>query len=381
VRLAHSLIDRETDMNARKLAARVGLIVVVWLTYGCTGAGAARGAPTPLPVVADLGGVKTEGRVEPIRYVELSPTVTGLVSDVLVSEGDNVTAGQLIATLETTNAETLEMARNQAAIELGNAHDALRLATQKLDDYPVPRVFVGLTAEAAARTWLRELDAARVAFEPYKDTSRKTLKPSHVLSRWVYPSLPRRVVVDTKEYDEMAMVYEKRLDVAWANYTKAVEWLKLEAAVTQAQARVDDAQRRYESLQDELPLTATAGTRSALASAEIRAPFAGTVTRLNVKAGQVASAGVPVATVADLSGWIVKTTDLTEIDVADIHIGNPATIVFDAMPEEELAGHVNSIDLTYTDREGDVLYPVDVKLEENKPWLRWGMTAEVTFGT
>ena len=45
-----------------------------------------------------------------------------------------------------------------------------------------------------------------------------------------------------------------------------------------------------------------------------------------------------------------------------------------------LPGRVISIDLNFTDRQGDVLYPVDVLLGESQAWLRWGMTAEVAFG-
>ena len=92
-------------------------------------------------MVADLGGVKAEGRLEPIRYVELSPVVSGLVSEVLVSEGSTVEAGQLIASLDTASAQSLETARNRAGIELGDAHEALRVATEALDAYPLPRVF------------------------------------------------------------------------------------------------------------------------------------------------------------------------------------------------------------------------------------------------
>ncbi len=291
-----------------------------------------------------------------------------------------VEAGELIASLDTANALSLETARNQSGLELGDAHEALRVATEALDDYKLPRVFSGLSAEEAARSWLAELDAARAAFAPFKNTSRKTLKPRNAMNECVYPSLPNQVLVDTHEYDDVAMVHKKRLDVAWTNYTKAVAWLNLESAVREAQARVDEAQRRFDSLQADVSSTDVTGTRSALASAEIRAPFAGTVTAVNMKVGEVVTAGSPVVTVADLSGWIVRTTDLTEIDVTSIQEGSRAGIVFDAAPDQSLPGRVISVDLNFTDRQGDVLYPVDLLLGESQPWLRWGMTAEVTFG-
>ena len=38
----------------------------------------------------------------------------------------------------------------------------------------------------------------------------------------------------------------------------------------------------------------TAGTRAALANAELRAPFAGPITNLNLKVGEFAASGTPV---------------------------------------------------------------------------------------
>lgn len=354
-------------------------LAIAWLASGCASM-ASQGVATPLPVVADLGGVRTEGRLEPIRFVHLAPVISGQVSEVLVSEGDQVEAGQILVKFESTEARTLEQARNEAAAELGTAYESVRMAQKALDEYRLPRVFVGLTAEEASRTWLHNLDAARVEFQPYKDTSRKALKPRHVLNEFVYPSMPRRVVVDTHDYDEMAMVYKKQLDVAWTNYTKAVQWLKLDAALSEAQARASEAQHRYESLQsDPESAPGARGTQLAFATAELRSPFAGTVTQMDLRQGEVAAAGVTVATIADLSSWIVRTTDLTEIDVTAVTVGMPVSVVFDSMPDTTLKGRVVSVDLNYADRQGDILYPVEVLLADASPQLRWGMTAEVTF--
>ena len=128
-------------------------------------------------------------------------------------------AGQLIVRLENTRTQTLEEARSRAAVELGGAQEAVRVAQKELDAYPLPRIFVGLTAQQAAQIWLDNLDLARADFAPYEDTSRKTLKPNH----HIFPSLPRRIWFDTDEYSGMAKEYNKQVDVAWMNYRKAVD--------------------------------------------------------------------------------------------------------------------------------------------------------------
>jgi multidrug efflux pump subunit AcrA (membrane-fusion protein) len=349
------------------------------LAAGCASTPTMQAPPTLLPVVADLTGVTAEGRLEPVRYVTLAPGVEALVSAVLVSEGERVAAGQVIARLDDTDAQSLEVAQTKAALELGNAYEAFRKAQSELDAYPLPRVFSGLTAEQAARTWLAELDSASAAFAPYKGTSRKTLKPRNAFQNWVYPSLPRRVLFDTGEYDEMALVYKKRVDVARMNYTKAVQWLLLDSAFTTATARLADAQRRYDGLKDTSTTDVVEATRSALATAEIRAPFSGTITKLDLKVGEVVAAGEAVATLADFSSWIVKTTDLTEIDVVGISEGEPVTISLDAITGAAFNGVVLFVDLGYSDRQGDIVYPVRILLAESDPGMRWGMTAQVTF--
>jgi HlyD family secretion protein len=103
------------------------------------------------------------------------------------------------------------------------------------------------------------------------------------------------------------------------------------------------------------------------------------VADLNAKAGNSINAGEVAVTVADNSDWIVKTIDVTELDVVNLKEGQPVTIRFDALPEIELQGVVHSIAQTYSENQGDVVYEVTILLTDDHPALRWGMTASVTF--
>ena len=122
-----------------------------------------------------------------------------------------------------------------------------------------------------------------------------------------------------------------------------------------------------------------AAAHAALADVELRAPFDGTVAGLKVKGGEAVSPGQVVVSLADFSGWIVKTTDLTELDVVEISEGQAVTITLDAIPEAEIQGMVQSIGQNYTEKQGDVVYEVTVELTETLPNMRWGMTAVVKF--
>lgn len=171
--------------------------------------------------------------------------------------------------------------------------------------------------------------------------------------------------------------FKRQLDDAWSKYRRAIKWMQLESDVQNAQAGVDQAQKDYNALQDATFSEDTAGVRAALANAEVRAPFAGTVTKLSLKVGEYAAAGQALVTIANLSNWVVKTTDLTEIDVVNVKEGQAATIKLDAIPNVELKGTVSSVSANYGEKQGDIVYEVTVLLNDSRPEMRWGMTAEV----
>ena len=56
--------------------------------------------PTPLPAVQTNPEIIVDAVVVPLRYAELSMPASGIVSEILVGEGDTVEEGQLIAQLD-----------------------------------------------------------------------------------------------------------------------------------------------------------------------------------------------------------------------------------------------------------------------------------------
>jgi HlyD family secretion protein len=118
---------------------------------------------------------------------------------------------------------------------------------------------------------------------------------------------------------------------------------------------------------------------AALADLELKAPFAGVVANLDVKAGEFVQPGVSFASVADTSAWQIDTTDLTELNVERIHSGQAATLTFDAIPGLTLPATVERIKKLGVEDKGDILYTVT--LTPNKPddRLLWNMTAAVSI--
>lgn len=319
-----------------------------------------------LPATSDSSEIIAEGHLEPIRYINLAFNTNGLVTEVSSAEGDQVEAGQIIARLENPQAKTLESARVDALQELTGTYAAVRDEQYQLDNFDVPSEFSGMTPIQAVQTTLEKLNKARDNFEPYKNLSDKWLAAD-------------KKAIDTGVYRGVAQRYKKELDDTWADYRQAIQWLNLESNLQTAQARLDQAQKDYVALQDATFSEDTAGARAALANAEVRAPFAGTITKLDLKVGEFVPPGQPVVTIADLSSWVVKTTDLTENDVVNVNEGQPVEVTLDAMPGIILKGNVLSIGQGYSEKEGDIVYEVTILINDKNPGMRWGMTAEVKF--
>jgi multidrug resistance efflux pump len=353
------------------LNSRRGLVTVLpvlgLLASSCSAAPATTATPEAAATISPPSVIVAEGRLEPIRYAELALNTSGLVSEVLQEEGATVKAGDVIARLENAEAKTLISAQADALQALTAAYQAVRDSQYQLDIFIIPVEFADSGPTEAVRITEDRLNEAREAFEPYKHISERQLELTEAEEdgEVVIGSTPKRL--------------KRALDDAWEDYRKAVTWLDRESTVENARAQLAQAQKDYDSLQDPDFKEETAGVRAALANAEVRAPFAGTVTDLKLKVGEFAAAGTPVVTVADLSKWVVKTTDLTEIDVVNVEEGTPVTLTLDAMPDAELDGQVLSIGQGFAEKQGDIVYEVTILLAEANPAMRWGMTVQVNF--
>lgn len=153
-----------------------------------------------------------------------------------------------------------------------------------------------------------------------------------------------------------------------------------EAAVLQAEVAVQQAETAVSQAaagvaQAEAALQAA---QAGLERVTLVAPFDGWVAAVLPEVGETVTAGVPVVILADFSHWVIKTSDLTELDVVQVGVGAVVAVRVDAIPNEVLSGVVINIASQSTLSRGDVTYVVTVELQETAELpLRWGMTAFV----
>jgi RND family efflux transporter MFP subunit len=134
-----------------------------------------------------------------------------------------------------------------------------------------------------------------------------------------------------------------------------------------ADAKVQQAQAALEVIQ------------ASLAQNTLIAPHDGTIASVNVVPGEFVQLGQVVLTLATLDQFQIETTDLSERDIASVHLGDTVNISLEAL-NTSINGSVIGISPIADTVGGDIVFKVTIALEEQPEGLRWGMTAEVIIG-
>lgn len=287
-------------------------------------------ATTPEPVTTNVPTI-AEGQLLPVNWLDQSFTLPGTVESILVSNGEQVKAGQPLVALVKSPEALLAVTRSEQEV----------LAAQQALDSLLARAEFAL-----AQTELKVLNA-RYALEGKQSD------------------------FDTNASDENRI----ELDIAAATLALAEEEL----------GRVESGN----GIDTDLLAAAEArlaSAKAALASAQalrdvtlLTANLDGSVIDFDLQPGQQLAAGTTVITIADLSRWVIKTDNLTEFQVSSLATGDQVEVVLDALPGVKFTGEIMRINARFVEKRGDITYTVTIALNENDPAIRWGMTAAVYF--
>jgi multidrug resistance efflux pump len=373
------------------------LLGLLMLLTGCASWGTTA-QPTALPTVRAPAALVAEGHLVPARYVSLSFVSGGPLAEVLVVEGQDVQAGQVLARLATQ--PQAEAALRAAEVELL----AAQKARQDLDDLAeLQRSQAQAAVSDAERSLVQaQADLAKLDTQQYRDRlddleadladAEQELKDAQEeFDRYRGLNTDNQTYKDAEKKRDDAQDRRDALDRElrqWRNQRDAAN-----AAVTLAEAALEDANRHLKDWSGGVPkeerdlaearLAAAQAqvqaAQTALDQQELRAPFAGRVVQVNVEVGEVAAPARPILILADFSTWYVETKDLTELDVVRLTTGQAVTVQADALPAHSFAGEIERIDQLFAENAGDITYPVRIRLLETDPHLRWGMTVSVTF--
>jgi HlyD family secretion protein len=435
-------------MYKMKRFLRIGGIILVLLVVVAAGVFLLRWEQFQ-PATADVAPsttVVTRGSIEEIvsatgnvvadQQASLTFASSGEIAEVPVDKGQEVKAGQVLASLDTTSMEW-QIARSQASLDTAQtrleqaqepaSEEDLASAQAVLDSAIAnyDRVKEGTSAEDLASAQAA-LDSAVANYEQVKagptkedlaaaQASLDTAKASVQQAQAAYDRVKNEPDIQMRQESLNLQNATISLEQAQANYDALAnhptdsELASAEAQVVQAQAslasllekptdselasaqsQVTQAEASLKSLlgrpnaedvaiqeaQVEEAAIALAQAQSQLDDALITAPFDGTILTVNVSEGEWASPGAPAIVLAATEPLVLD-VNVDEVDVAQIMEGQTAFLSFDALKDEGVAGTVTYIAPASTDVGGAVAYGVNISFSPGELPVRLGMTADV----
>ena len=115
-------------------------------------------------------------------------------------------------------------------------------------------------------------------------------------------------------------------------------------------------------------------------SVSVTAPIAGTVINLAAEVNNQVSANSPVLIVADFSSpMLISVVD--QVNIPKLQVGQKASVVFDALPDQTFNGTVRYIDMAGTKTGGTTNFNVYLTAYKLPPEIRLNMTASITIET
>ncbi|HEY9720829.1 MAG TPA: efflux RND transporter periplasmic adaptor subunit [Oscillatoriaceae cyanobacterium] len=297
----------------------------------------------------DLSIVVAEtGKVQPLRHVDIKSKVAGQVSQVLVREGQKVAQGQVLLTLDPTDFKR-QLAQAQADARMAKAELAGMVDGPRPEDV------------ASARADLETARAKALQADADRDRARRALA-----SGTIAPAEWDSARADAMSADAQVRQAQSKLDELVAG--------PRQEAIDEARARLAKAQVAVEAAQDQLTYTV------------IRAPIAGTVIHRGIEEGEMVTPGVsqtagdqqPLLTVADLSKLVVE-SDINQIDVGKLDVGQRVSIQVDSLPGESFTGKIYKVaPAAVAGKENGVeLFPIQTLIDAGDAHLRPGMSADL----
>lgn len=376
------------DRNAQELAKQTKAIV----TDTTIAVKTADVSVKSVPVTMDLtGSIVTDDDVA------VSAKVGGRITAVYVKEGDSVQAGQVMARLDSSNAE----------IQLRQAHAQVLAAQSALNQAMTDARVSPQKSTAAVQASQAALNQAKAALQKLLNgarTEEKAQSKASLDKAKADLDLAKKNLERNKNLFAQGAISRADLDAsenqyatALAGYQSALEAYNLvldssrpediEAArekVRQAeeQLRADKANKQLDPLLNQKVDAARANLQSAIEAENlarvnlqdltVKSPSAGKVSGTPIQPGAYAAPGAAVIRLIGSRGVFYE-ADVPEKDISRVAPGLPVQVTVQALGGITLTGTVASIDPLASDLAR--LYRVRVRLNENTDKLKPGMFA------
>ncbi len=294
--------------------------------------------------------VSANGTVQPERSVNVSPKTAGLLKSRLVDEGDRVQQGQVVAHMDDSDLLG-QLTQNKGQLASAQANLQKLLNGNRPEDI------------AQAEAQLRDAQATLRQDEQNLSQNQGLYTTGALAFRDFYNSRAAR-------------------DSAQAQVIKAQQALALQKKgartedIAQARAQVLEAQGQVQTIETQIN------------DMVVRAPFSGVVTAKYADPGAFVTPTTSGSSVSSATSSSIMSiaannqvvANVAESNIAQIHLGQEATIRADAYPRRTFMGRVVQIAPQSTVSQNVTSFQVKLEiLNDPQQLLRSGMNADVEF--
>lgn len=258
--------------------------------------------------------VTASGEIKPKNYINIGANAIGILTKILVKEGEHVKRGQLVARIENIQPEA-QVASQTAQVSSAEADSNAAEAGLKVADENLR------TQQALIDHSQADLDHAKLDFDRAKE-----LFKSQLLAK--------------QDFDTRKATYDAAVAALNEQQTRLVQ---ARSSREQTAAQLAATQRRVAQAKAVL-----AQYSDMLHKYDSFAPIDGVVTNLPVREGetvvpgQTNLAGSNIMTIADMS-LITAEVKVDETDIVSVALNQKADISIDAIPNKTFKGHVIEI--------------------------------------
>lgn len=431
--------------------------IIAFVVFG-TGNGSGKEEKITVAPATFVQEVLVTGKVVAAQNVEMGFESSGRVARVNVKVGEQVSEGQVVASLSNGDeASTIQQRQAQVDAEAAKLAELRRGA--RAEDLIIAEADVTSAQTSYEQKLQALIDEIKDAYAKSDDAVRSRVDQLYTNPRSANPEIisfdnyPLRLSLNDQRlrageslakwnaslskltvsaYSESALTeartYLSQMRTFTNDLTSAVSGLQESAALTQttidkyrsdvssarntvstAISSLGTAEQAYRSAlneldksKKELSLKRAGSTQEQIAAQEAQlksaqaslgsaratigktlvvAPFAGILTKADIKVGEIASPNTPVFGIISSAAYELE-SHVSESDVAKVSVGQPAKVTLDAYGKEVVFdAKVVQVDPAETILDGISTYKTKLQFVTDDQRIRSGMTANITIQT
>ena len=310
-----------------------------------------------------------QNTMESLEDLTVTAPVSGQVYSIDVEAGDEVSAGQQVATVRDSKTMSLEVTfpaddaasfyvGQSATVTLDSTFETLTGSISKIagnDTVLTGNVIVrSVTIDVSNPGGLSTEQSASAAVGTVTSTGSGsfTSKAEEAVTAQVSGTVASNQVSEGQQVSKNQALVVLTSD-------------DLDDQVQSAQDSLRNAQISYEKQTEQLE------------DYTVTAPITGTIVDKNYNAGETSEANQVLCSIYDLS-YLTMTLSVDELDISDIAVGQTVTITADAVEDRTYTGTVTKVSVAGTSSGSATTYPVTIRIDDTDGLLP-GMSVDATI--